>query len=65
MRLMLLSPPGPLSQSVPQYQAYIADHPQWFVDTGGQLGNGWTLIAVNVPAPSAAACTRAAQAAPH
>jgi hypothetical protein len=64
-RLMLLSPPGPLSQSVPEYQAYIADHPQWFVDTGGQLGNGWTLIAVNVPAPSAAACTRAAQAAPH
>jgi hypothetical protein len=64
-RLILLSPPGPLSQSVPEYQAYIADHAQWFTDTGAQLGGGWTLIAVNVPAPTASACTHAAQAAPH
>jgi hypothetical protein len=64
-RLLLLSPPGPLSRSVPEYQAYIADHPQWFTDTGAQLGGGWTLIAVNVPAPTAAACAQAAQAAPH
>jgi hypothetical protein len=64
-RLILISPLGPLSQSVPEYQAYIADHPQWFADTGAQLAGGWTLIAVNVPAPTGAACTQAAQAAPH
>jgi hypothetical protein len=64
-RLLLLSPPGPLSQSVSQYQAFISDHPQWFADTGAQLGNGWTLIAVSVPALTATECVHAAQAAPH
>ena len=64
-RLLLLSPPGPLSQSVSEYQAYLADHPQWFADTGAQLGNGWSLIAVSVPTPTAAVCMQAALAAPH
>jgi hypothetical protein len=63
-RLLLLSPPGPLSGSVPEYKAFIADHPGWFQDTGAQLGNGWSLVAVDVPVPSAADCAGAARAAP-
>ena len=55
-RLFLISPPGPISGSVPDYKAYIADHPQWFEDTGANLPNGWSLIAVKVPAPGAGQC---------
>ena len=62
-RLLLISPPGPLSGSVPSYKAYIGDHPEWFQDTG-RLPNGWSLYAVGVPAPSAGACAQAARAAP-
>jgi hypothetical protein len=57
--------PSPLSQSVPEYRAYMADHPQWFSDAGAQLGNGWTLVAVNVPTTTPAECAHAAQAAAH
>jgi hypothetical protein len=60
-RLWLLPPPGPISASVPEYKAYIADHPQWFIDTGA-LPNGWSMVAVDMPSPPAAACTQAAQA---
>jgi hypothetical protein len=63
-RLLLLSPPGPLSGSVPEYKAFIADNPQWFQYTGAQLANGWSLVAVDVPVPSPADCARAARAAP-
>lgn len=63
-RLLLISPPGPLSGSVSDYKAFIADHPQWFQDTGAQLGNGWSLVAVDVPVPSSADCAQAARAAP-
>ena len=63
-RLLLISPPGPLSKSVPQYKAYIADHPDWFQDTSAQLGNGWDLYAVEVPVPTKAECEQAARAAP-
>src|SRR5206468_2067547 len=31
-RLWLLPPPGPISSSVADYKAYIADHPRWFPD---------------------------------
>jgi len=55
-RLLLLPPPGPISFSVPDYKAYIAEHPQWFADTGANLPNGWSLIAVSVPTPTAADC---------
>jgi hypothetical protein len=55
-RLLLISPPGPLSSSVADYEAYIADHPEWFADTGA-LPNGWKLIAVSVPTPTAAECS--------
>jgi hypothetical protein len=54
-RLLLIPPPGPISFSVPDYKAYIADHPQWFTDTG-PLPNGWSLVAVNIPTPTAAEC---------
>ncbi len=55
-RLFLVSPPGPLSESVPDYEAYFADHPQWFTDTGANLPNGWSLIAVNIPAEPPSQC---------
>ena len=55
-RLLLISPPGPLSGSVPDYKAYVTDNPQWFDDTGASLPNGWSLIAVNMPAPAAGQC---------
>jgi hypothetical protein len=62
-RLLLISPPGPLSVSVPDYEAFIADHPQWFTQTDPPLGNGWSLVAVKVPAPTASECAQAARAA--
>jgi hypothetical protein len=62
-RLMLLSPPGPLSQSVVDYKAFIADNPQWFGATAPDLGNGWTLEAVQVTAPAPGECQQAARAA--
>jgi thiamine transporter ThiT len=55
-RLMLLSPPGPLSQSVVDYQAFIADHPEWFTQVGSSLGNGWLIYAVQLPPPASSAC---------
>ena len=60
-RLWLLPPPGPISGSVPQYKAYIGDHPQWFADTG-PLPNGWSMVAVSVPTPPVTDCARAARA---
>jgi hypothetical protein len=59
-RLMLLSPPGPISQSVADYKSLIADNPQWFSSASPDLGNGWSLIAVQVPAASADECQKAA-----
>lgn len=56
-RLLLISPPGPVSWSVPDYEAYIVDHPTWFADTHANLVNGWKLIAVNVPDPSPGECS--------
>jgi hypothetical protein len=62
-RLMLLSPPGPLSQSVADYQAYMADNPGWFTQVGSEIGNGWFVFAVQVPPPAAGECAAAARAA--
>jgi len=62
-RLLLISPPGPLSATNQDYLAFMADHPDWFQDTGASLPSGWSLYAVNVPAPSAQECTQAARAA--
>jgi hypothetical protein len=59
-RLMLLSPPGPISQSVDDYKAYIADHPDWFTEVGADVGNGWSVLAVDVPAPATGDCARGA-----
>jgi hypothetical protein len=63
-RLFLVSPPGPLSAANDDYRAYFADHTDWFSDTGANLPNGWSLIAVSVPAPSASQCAAARSAAP-
>jgi hypothetical protein len=62
-RLFLISPPGPLSASNGEYRAYFADHPDWFRDTGANLPNGWSLVAVRVPAMTSSECA-AARAAP-
>ena len=64
-RLLLLPPPGPVNNSVADDQAFIADHPQWFLDTGAQLDAGWALIAVKVPDPGSIECAQAARDAPH
>jgi hypothetical protein len=62
-RLMLLSPPGPLSQSVSDYEAFIADNQQWFTVTAPDIGNGWQLLGVHVPAPAPGRCQQASRAA--
>ncbi|HEY8814818.1 MAG TPA: hypothetical protein VIP57_06910 [Candidatus Dormibacteraeota bacterium] len=59
-RLMLISPPGPISQSVADYKSFIADNPQWFGPASPDLGNGWSLIAVQVSAPATDECEKAA-----
>ena len=55
-RLMLLSPPGPLSQSVPNYLAFIGEHPGWFTEVRLADANGWSVFAVDVPAPAVGEC---------
>jgi len=35
---------------VPDYLAFMADHPDWLSDTRAGLGHGLRLIAVHVPA---------------
>lgn len=64
-RLLLLPPYSPVDHSVPDYQAFIADHPDWFSQTGAQLGNGWSIVAVQVPTPAPGECAQASRAAPH
>ncbi len=64
-RLLLVPPASSFNHSVPEYQAFMVDHPQWFTDTQTQLGAGWSLIAVDVPALSGTDCAQAASAAPR
>ncbi|MHB8588729.1 MAG: hypothetical protein ACYDA0_07750 [Candidatus Dormibacteraceae bacterium] len=64
-RLLLIPPASTFSASVRDYHAFITDNPQWFGDTGVQLGEGFALVAVQVPAPSPSVCSDAAKAAPH
>jgi hypothetical protein len=61
-RLMLISPPGPLSQSVADYKAFIGDNSQWFSSASPDLGNGWSLVAVQLPSPASDECQLAASA---
>jgi hypothetical protein len=61
-RLMLISPPGPISQSVADYKSFIGDNPQWFSAASPDLGNGWSLVAVQVSAPAGDECRVAASA---
>jgi hypothetical protein len=62
-RLLLLAPASPDNPSVPDYEAFISDNPQWFTQTGDQLGDGFAIVVVNVPAPSQDECVQAARAA--
>jgi hypothetical protein len=64
-RLLLLPPSSPFNHSVADYQAYVADHPQWFTETAAQLDAGWFLLAVHVPATGTAECAQAARDAPR
>jgi hypothetical protein len=57
-RLLLLSPPNQFNVKVVEYEAFMADNPAWFIDTGVQLGEGWQVVGVNVPTPSHDDCVR-------
>jgi hypothetical protein len=58
-RLLLVPPFSSFNASVADYEAYIADNPQWFT-SAGQLAEGFSIVAVNVPAPGQDACSQAA-----
>ncbi|HZK73927.1 MAG TPA: hypothetical protein VFD88_08000, partial [Clostridia bacterium] len=62
-RLLLLPPPSQFNASEPDYEAFIADHPEWFTQTGTQLGDGFAIVGVHVPTISQAECAQAARAA--
>jgi hypothetical protein len=62
-RLLLIPPAGPFNTSVPEYRAFIGDHPEWFNETGAQLGDGFSIVAVKVAAPSTGECAQASRAA--
>ena len=49
-RLLLIPPPDEFNHSVPDYLAFMDDHPDWLTDTQAGLGHGLRLIAVQVPA---------------
>ena len=49
-RLLLIPPSSDFNHSVPDYLAFMADHPDWLTDTNASLGHGLRLIAVDVPA---------------
>ena len=59
-RLLLVPPLSSFNASVAEYQAYIADNPQWF-RSAGQLTEGFTIFAVDVPRLTPEACTQAAR----
>ncbi len=61
IRLLIVPPASAFNASVPDYLAFMSDNPQWFSQTGGQLADGFVVVAVQVPAPSAADCARAAR----
>ena len=65
IRLLLMPPPGSLNISVQDYLAFIADNPVWFSQASASLGDGFVIDAVQIPAPTQAQCTQAAQDAPH
>lgn len=62
-RLLLIPPASDFNHSVPDYLAFMANHPDWLSDTQTQLGDGLRLIAVQVPAISQSQCRQAAQSA--
>lgn len=64
-RLLLVPPYSTFNYSVTDYQAFMADHPDWFSATNAQLGEGWALLAVHVPAVTPGDCARAAHDATH
>jgi hypothetical protein len=63
-RLLLVPPFSSFNASVADYEAYIADNPQWF-SSAGQLGDGFSIFAVNVPKPTEDVCSQAARNAGH
>ena len=52
-----MPPSSDFNHSVPDYLAFMADHPDWMTDTHAGLGHGLRLIAVHVPAISGGACS--------
>jgi hypothetical protein len=64
-RLLLLPPVSSFNASVADYEVFITDNPQWFSQTGADLGDGWTIVGVQVPMPGTDVCAQASRAAPH
>ena len=64
VRLLLIPAASAFDHSVPDYQAFMADHPEWFADTHADVGDGMNLFAVHVPALSGGECQQAARNAP-
>jgi hypothetical protein len=62
-RLLLLPPVSAFNASVADYESFIADNPQWFSQTGAELGDGWAIVGVQVPAPGPGECAQASRAA--
>jgi len=54
-RLFLVPPVSDFNHSVPDYVAFMADHPDWFADTHADLSGGLRLYAVTIP-PGSATC---------
>lgn len=61
MRLLIVPPTNAFNASVPDYLAFISDNQSWFGQPSDQLGEGFAIFAVQVPAPSAAECAQAAR----
>jgi hypothetical protein len=60
-QLMVFPPRSPINASVPDYQAFISDHPDWFSQTGSQLEDGFAIVAVHVPVNTPVECAQAAR----
>ena len=62
-RLLLIPPAGAFNLSVPEYEAFIIDNPEWFSETGAALGDGFSIVGVHVTVPSSDECAQAARTA--
>lgn len=60
-RLLLLPPASPFNASVPDYKAFVSDHPGWFTQIGAQLSDGFSMVGVHVPLATQDECVQASR----